>query len=468
MDIRARCDFDKGARAAWCCHHCEAHFSERCIPDGHNPLWGRSGPRCLLCFSELTATDDPAFAKPFWHVLPYLLLYPLHINGLLVMLVGVAGAAMLGGGLAALLFAFIFQLMCVKYFFAVLAERAEGKRWPPGLLCLIKSDSHYLLLKAIAVYVVQVALVVAVYYGFTAGYLPVRYLPFVVYPLIAFLLFAFPAVTMILAQEKSLLRAISPFAIVGVMSGIGVYYWLLWVLLLILAAAVNTAVQFVQPMVPPAWQLSWVLGATTYSSLVCYALLGYALYQFRDEVGVEVEFHQPKLDETDFIRAQGLGAVFVLQRHGDLERARDQLRELLNLYRDDLELHRQYHELLLTIDTADGAKALCAHTDYLLGLLLADNAKREAAKLVSETLSKVPTYRPAKLATTLTLESHLRKCLTPRQLAGLLVNAHKHYRGDKGIPAAYKRLAELLNGPLEQPDKAQQIKAFIQREYPSG
>ncbi|WP_049723822.1 hypothetical protein [Gilvimarinus polysaccharolyticus] len=468
MKIRAWCDFDKGARAAWCCESCQAHYSERCIPDGHNPLWGRSGPLCLLCHDNLTATDDPAFAKPFWHVLPYLLLYPLHFNSLLVILTGVAGTAILGGGIPSLIFAFVFQLLCVKYFFAVLAARAGGKRWPPGLLCFIKSDTQYLLLKAVLVYLVQVMVVVAGYYYLATTHIPALYQLFILYALVAFMLLAFPAITMILAVEGALLRAINPSAIIGVMAGMGVYYVLLWVLLLVLGVAVELGVQLALPMLPVVWQLPLALGAATYCSLASYALFGYALYQFGAEAGLEIDVQEPMLDEREFVRAQGLGAVLVLEQRGDLERAREQLRELLNLYRDDLTLHRQYHRLLLKLDSPEAIRALGTHADYVLELLLLNNHKREAAELLQQTLAKVSSYRPAKLATTLALESHLRKCLAPRQLAGLLVNAHKHYRGDTGIPAAYKCLAELFKGPLKQPDKAQQLKDFIRREYPKG
>ncbi|WP_041522773.1 hypothetical protein [Gilvimarinus agarilyticus] len=464
MDIRARCDFDKSKRAAWFCSHCNAHYSERCIPDGHNPLWGRRGPVCLLCFSELTATDDPALAKPFWHVLPYLLLYPFHPNGLLLILTAVCGVLMLGGGTPAVIFAVMFQVVCVKYYFAVLAARAEGKRWPPSLLSLIKSDRDQLLLKAVLVYVVQAALLLGLLFYYPDNYLPLRYQPFILYGLLALMLFAFPAITMILAREKSLLRAISPFAIGAVIAGMGVYYLLLWVLLIMLGLAIDTALQFAVPLLDEPWQLTATLGITTYSSLLSYGLLGYALFQFRAEIGLEPD-ERPVLSETEFVRAQGLGAVFVLQQHGELERACEQMRELANKYRDEPAVQRQYHQLLLQLGSPDARRALSAHSDFFIEFLLAKNNKQEAAQVLLATLDKVPTFRPSKLGTTLTLWPQLNKHLTPRQRAALLLNAHKHYRDDAGIAVAYRYLAELFEGPLAQPDKARQLRAFIQREY---
>src|SRR5690606_4281349 len=87
---KLECNYFPDTPASWLCDHCHVQYSERCIPAGHSPQWGRRGPCCILCSSELRYLGSATGAKPFWQMLPHFFRYPLHPNSLLV----IAGLAL--------------------------------------------------------------------------------------------------------------------------------------------------------------------------------------------------------------------------------------------------------------------------------------------------------------------------------------------------------------------------------------
>lgn len=457
------CDFIPRARASWFCPRCDAHYSETCIPDGFNPLWGRDGPRCILCHSDLININDPSVASPFWHKLPYFFAYPLHFNALLIIALGTGGVWLLGGGIPSLIYLVIWSLMTVKYFFAVIAERAAGKRWPPSLLELIKSDNHYLFLQAILLHLALGALVAA------AAVLTAKYsIPhsfWVILGLSALITFAYPAMIMLLAVTKSLWQAMSLGMLVRVITAMGFSYLLLWVLLLIMGGISSLVGYLLYPLLPTEWVLPASVGVGSYFSFVTYGLMGYAVFQYREDIGLNEDIDESgeELDERSFRRAQALGAVRVLHQRGELDRARQELRGLLDICRDEPDLHHQYQQLLLEIGDE---KALPRHTDYYADLLITHKRPKEAAAVVLETLQRLPDYRPASLSLVLALAPALTAAKQHRQLAQLLGNVHKTHAADPQLPEAYLLLADTLAGPLKQPDKARQLVLFMLKRYP--
>ena len=449
------CDFVPKARATWLCPHCNTHYSDTCIPDGHNPLWGRDGPRCILCHADLMSTSDAALAPPFWHKLPYFFAYPLHFNALLIIALGAGGVWALGGGLPSLLWLLVWTLMTVKYFFAVLAERAAGRRWPPSLLEIIKSDTHYLLLKCILLHVIFGGSIAAAFLFDPRLALVVSLL----------LIFVYPVMIMLLAVTKSLLSAVNLGLWWQVISAMGLSYLLLWVFLLLLGGLSSLLNYLVLPKVPEEWVLTANVALGAYFSFITYGLMGYALFQYRDEIGLidEDDTEISTLDETRFRRAQVLGAVLVLRKRGELERARQTLRDLLDICRDDPDLHHQYQALLLEMGDD---KHLPRHTDYYAQLLLDHKRAQQAADVVLTTLQRLPDYRPASLSLVLALAPALKRTKQHRALAQLLGNAHKTHAADAHLPEAYLLLADTLAGPLGQPDKARQLVVYMLKRYP--
>lgn len=396
---RRKCDFVKGAQAAWYCGHCDTHFSEQCIPDGYNPQWGKQGPTCIKCHTPLQDLNDPSAHLPFWQVVPYLLIYPLHFNALLLILMGAGGVYLVGGGIPGYLYSVVFSILSVKYWLAVITRRAEGERWAPSLIELARPDPHRLFLQLIGVYVLFAAAILAA---------DVWGSVWLELGLAAFTALALPASIMILATEKNLLKAVSPLRLFGVMADIGIGpYLAMWLMTAVLTALSAGLTHWLEPRLSDAWRLPVLVAVGIYFSLVLHALLGYVLFQYRDVLGdVSVSHKEPKLEGEAFRKAKLLGEIRVFEQMGDDKRLRAPMRDLLDVCRDDLDAHRRYQALLMRLN--NDQEALAKHTDYLLGLLLAARKHGEALTLVKDVCAIFPGYR-------------LRNADTALHLARLLV-----------------------------------------------
>ncbi|UTF59951.1 lipopolysaccharide assembly protein LapB [Gilvimarinus sp. DA14] len=453
---RKSCNFVKGAKSAWYCSHCDTHYSDICIPDGYNPMWGRAGPSCVLCHAPLTPSNDPSLQLPFWQVLPYLLIYPLHPYALAVLALGVVGVYLLGGGVPALVFAFVYGVISVKYLFAVVTERGAGRRWPPGLLVFVRPDPHWLFLQALLVYIIFAAAIVGAAFVHVYASLAVA----------VFVAAAYPASTILLASEKNLLHAVNPLNLLGLMLNMGLGpYVALWVLTAIVSLGPSAVGYYLYPQIAESWLLPAAVGVGSYFAMVVHALMGYALFQYRDELGMAVGTDQPHMEEGEFVRARGLGAVTVLEKSGDYGRARQVLRELLDVYRDDLSLHRHYQRILLNLDDTE---ALAKHTDYLAALLLQANQNKEAVALVEQALAKCSEYRVSHLATARDLARAMDKAGRYEAMVRVMANLHKRVPPDDAVAEVYARLAQALAGPLQKPDKARALAAFTVKAYPKA
>lgn len=442
---RRRCDFVKGADAAWYCDYCDTHFSEQCIPDGYNPQWGKQGPMCVRCHAPLQDLSDPSTHLPFWQVVPYLLIYPLHFNALLLMLIGAGGVYLVGGGTPGYIYSAIFSVLSVKYLLAVITRRAEGERWAPGLIELARPDPHRLFLQLIGVYALFTAAVLAA--GVWGGLWPKLALEI-------FTALALPASIMILATEKNLLKAVNPLRLLGIVADIGIGpYFAMWLMTAVLISLSAGLAHWLEPQLSDTWRLPVLVATGLYFSLVLHVLLGYVLFQYRDVLGdVSVSHKEPKLEGDAFRKAQLLGAITVFEKMGDDERLRAPMRDLLDVCRDDLEAHRRYQALLMRLN--NDQDALAKHTDYLLGLLLAAKKHAEALALVKDVCALFPGYRLRNADTALLLARLLVRKKEFRLLLHVTANLHKRVAANPVVAEVYLLLAEALAGPLQEPAKA--------------
>lgn len=97
--------------------------------------------------------------------------------------------------------------------------------------------------------------------------------------LAAALLIALPAATAVLTVSQSWLEALSPLALAGVIRGLGRWYVAIVAFALAAAGAAWTAYG--------AWPEPLAIGAAQLLLLALYALIGGALYERRDELGIE-------------------------------------------------------------------------------------------------------------------------------------------------------------------------------------
>lgn len=451
---RKKCDFIKGAKSAWFCEHCGSHFSDSCIPAGHDPRWGKSGPVCILCHAPLIDARAPHLQLPFWQVLPYLLVYPFYWRALMVLLLGSAGVYLMGAGMAAAVFSGVYASLMVRYLFQVIDARAAGQVGPPSLMEMLKPDSQGLfwqLLGLLGLFAVGLWVLVS--------WVDVR----VAIGVGLLLGLFYPAIIMALAAEKNVFKALNPLVWGSLIASMGLGPYVALAAMLAFVVAGLGALGYAL-LLPHAGQWLWsaALFGIGYIALVAHALLGYAMFQY-GLGGVSTQSIKAPLSDNAFARAKALGEVKVLEAAGERERARQSLRGLLDVCRDDVELHRQYQQLLYQLDDSD---ALASHTDYLAGLLLRQGQRKEAIALVEQTRKHDSEYRINDLELAASLSQALDKAGRHELMVSLMGNLHRRVARDERVADVYTRVAKALAGPLKQPQKARAVALYVVKTYP--
>ncbi|WP_341936295.1 hypothetical protein [Marinimicrobium sp. C2-29] len=454
------CHFFPDTPASWVCDGCHTHYSERCVPIGDRRLWGAVGPGCLRCDHKLRFLGNATGAKPFWQMLPHFFAYPLHPNSLLVIALVTAVTALLGsglslgGGLILFLVALFLVAVVIKYSLAIIESRGRGETHPPTLGAVVGGDEHHLFLKMIALIFLMGAAA-----GF-AGYVS-ELLGLVV---VVFITLAMPASIMMLAVEKSVFRALNPLNLMVLMLRVGWPYLLLWFCTQVISAGPGYILGWLAAALPESMLFPLFAVLMTYFTFALYAMLGYVLFEYQNELGFDVEPEADDLvDQGEFDKARALGEATVLIRDGHYKQARTCLRRALDTVRDDIELHEHYHKLLMLLDDDE---ALANHGDYLIELYQRFGQLGKGVPIVLDVQSRVPGFQLGDTRRALELAPLLQMQGQNKAIIRLFHNRHKTRPKDPLIPAAYLTVARIFFEHRDQDDQALAIIRFVLKRYP--
>lgn len=451
---KLECHFFPGTPASWTCNSCNTDYGDKCIPAGHSRHWGRGQPKCIRCNGDLRYLGSATGAKPFWQMLPHFFAYPLQPNCLLVILLAVCISLLFGMNWITLFLALFTIAVVVKYSFAIIEYRGQGKTTPPNMSTVVNGDEHHLFLRQIAViFLMGTAIGVAGHFHQLAGV-----------GLDAFLTLAMPASIILLAVEKSVRRALDPRALVSVMLAVGWPYLLLWFCVSIISAGPQYFIGWIAAVLSPSAVMPVVVFIMVYFTFVLYTMLGYVLFEYQSELGFEsVSEDDQEVGRAEFDKARTLGESTVLISDGEYVRARECLRRGLDLVRDDVDLHLHYHKLLMLLDDDT---ALNNHSDYLADLLKQSKMLNKAVPVILDTQSRLPEFKLTDTQTALDVARLLKLQGEYRAAVRLFKNLHKTHPKEPLLPEAYFLVANILFENLGDDGKALAIAQFILSKYP--
>ncbi len=453
---KLECHFFPETPAVWACQNCSTHYGEKAIPQGRSRHWGRQGPRCIRCNSGLDHLGNATDAKPFWQMLPHFFRYPLHLNSMLVVALVVGLSLLFGQNLFTVFLLLLAAAIVVKYSFAIIEQRGSGDTVPPRLSAVISGDEHHLFLRQIAVlFLMGVAVGVAGHVSQLLGVV-----------VAAFLTLATPASIMLLAIEKSVRRALDPFALVALMFAVGWPYLLLWFCVQVISAGPVYVLGWFAAALPAPAVLPVLAFVMVYFTFSLYAMLGYVLFEYQRELGFDaaVDDDDEAADFREFEKLRALGESTVLTIDGEYERARACLRRALDVARDDIDLHLHYHKLLMLLNDDE---ALANHCDYLVGILARGNMLSRAVPVLLDVQKRIPGFRLANTSQAIEVAKLLQMQGQHKSVIRLFQNFHKTHGKDPLLPDAYLLVATILFEYLGEDAKAEAIIKFVLNHYPN-
>lgn len=276
-----------------------------------------------------------------------------------------------------------------------------------------------------------------------------------------------PAGIMIIATHRSLLQALNPAQVFHFVKTIGTPYLALCFILFSLTGSGHW-VQIFLVRHMHSWLLFPLFSFVGfYFALITYHMMGYAIYQYHDELGLRasVSFEQAQAKiapkkSTDPVLAQ----LNILVADGHYETAIDLLKAELGKRWENNDLHNRYHKLLL----AAGKQALAMHhAREFIAKLVKEKRMFLALDLCEQHLKIDPEFTLQDSYQLLDLAVAANVANRQKLALDLMRGFDKKYPGHPHIPQVYLLTAKILSERYHQNDEAMQILHNLQTEYPN-
>ncbi len=218
-------------------------------------------------------------------------------------------------------------------------------------------------------------------------------------------------------------------------------------------------------------QLLLLSSAFWYFTYMICGLIGYAMYQFADELDISVmgpgerAMRSVANARTIDVKARTRDALIgQLVSAGDIKEAIDLLSHDLSERPHDLSLHARLHRLLIAENSTPRIEH---HTDAYLALLVKSENWREALDLVEDAMTRRADWAPRDADHIAPLAQAALRSGKP-QLAGQLIKGFdKKHAVHADIPKIYLIGAQLMAEWGGKPDEARRILEYLLKRYPS-
>lgn len=394
--------------------------------------------------------DSPRQAiTPFWNRIPRFFIYPLHVRSLPLLLGLLLLLILLPAGPIGMFLRLGLALFFVKYCLAILADTAEGSLKPPILNGELYLQGYSMSFKLMAIYIV---LAVAQYQlSATLGLWSVGLVS-----LLSNLLL--PAMFMTLAVSGSLIAALTPTTVLGLIWRIGWPYLVLYAFVNLLYSIVGGLLMLLQDALPVQALLAVLAFATMYVSVIAYHVMGYVMFQYADALGLSVI-----TDDEDDEKQAMLADFRRFMAEENYPAALEELRTLVNRHWQNLDLHRRLHRLAKLVANHD---ILLRHGQEFIPLLLDAGFNREAADVYRNCVSADKTFRPNRPLDYQPIAQMLQDSGESRLAISLINGFHKRFPNHDATPGLYMLAAQMFHSDIGDEAQAQKILRYTLSAFP--
>ena len=278
--------------------------------------------------------------------------------------------------------------------------------------------------------------------------------------------FALPAIVIVLVQTASLGQSLNPARWWEVMRAMGWPYVALWAFLFFLSGGAEIALPMLAPLVARWMLLPLVNFVLIYFSWAMSALLGYAMYQYHDELGIDLRFVQPaapgERDVSEEARAIDAHVADMVE-HGEIDNAVDIAYDAARTHENDLHAQRRYHRVLAVSGKTDD---LLRHGKRFIGLLMRSKLESEALAVHQTCIAKDPQFACDDPAHVVSFARLQWRAGDARAALALLKGFDRRHAGHAAIPDAYELAARVLVQGLDRRDLAMPILQTMNKRYP--
>lgn len=288
---------------------------------------------------------------PFWRNLPRFFIYPIQFSSVL-RIAGYSIISVLASGVPDIFSSalrFILWIVFLKYAFLVMTRTANGRFDAPNGFDGEVGDVAQVMRQYGLFLILGLSTTVSGLMFGRGGYYLVWMLGCI----------TLPAATMIIAVTRNFLQSLSPKSILFFIKTIGSPYLALCFFLFSLTTSSRWLQNFFGTHID-SWMV-WPLISFVefYFVLIIYHMMGYAIYQYHRELGVDAAVGFENAD-AKYSTSKGADPVLAqlsdMMAEGNEEVAIDLLREALRLRWENNDLHERYQKLLMASGKTSAAQ----------------------------------------------------------------------------------------------------------------
>ena len=338
------CKYCPTEPSAYYCTSCNIGFCLNCVPEDKRSI----APRCTLCRKDLQSVNSGQVIPPFWTQWLYFLRLPFSPGVFITLLIFASIALLLPTeGIRSLVIGGIYWGLLLMMLFELTNLLAEGRVDTPTLQEIWKKGEPYLLIRLL-VQVIFITLLIYSIGGAFGSWATVGLL--VIYGL------GFPASVLILSVEKKFFSAVNPIRIIGIIASIGLPYLLLYGTWLAVVA-LSIKMYYFQLDSHFIYTIA-ALQVSFYFWTVWFAMLGYAIYQYHQRLGIAVATrhkhhrHQQMKKPSEKVKSAAVKEAEILVSEERFSDALSLLHSAMSEPMAEMDVHRFYLKLLVeTNDT---------------------------------------------------------------------------------------------------------------------
>jgi tetratricopeptide (TPR) repeat protein len=279
-----------------------------------------------------------------------------------------------------------------------------------------------------------------------------------------------PAAIMVIAVEDRLVSALNPLTTLAYLKGMGAAYFLLWFFFALILAA-RAGVVALLPDMGALFRVPIETFVGSYLMLSLFAMMGYCLYQYHQELGYQVKMDFDSHRAKEAAAAPNAKPKDPLTQKIDAALAAGKVDDALRYVLDELrfeklnpDLHERAHKLYVM---KGDVPQIVAHGQSYLKALVAAKRPVPAMQLAKKLKDIDPAFEPAPEVLLGLAECAYAVKDYDRAIA-LVRGFDKRFPGHGDIPGVYLLGARITCEHIGQRDKAIQILKVLLQRFPDA
>jgi hypothetical protein len=412
--------------------------------------------------TKTLSTAAPRRAPPpFWQQLPRVFRYPAHGDALVRIF---AFSIAVFAAEALLPFGYIFGrlvwLAFLAYCFGILERTARGHLAAADVFMNDRSNKDYRPILQVVIFLIFISS--AILAGALAGPVAGQATLFLVSLVI-------PASIMVLAMDERLGSALNPLRLLSTMAGIGLPYIALCAFLFLLLQS-SQYLSVALAHVLPQWGAELLANVVSmYFMVSMYYLMGYALYQNHEALGVDVQVDTAMAQQAlqkggGKVEPQVLGhETRELIADGKLDEAATRIESRMRRDWDNDRLHDQYLKLLLL----QGApKAISREVNEYVPKLMREKKAARAVEVYETAKKAVADLLIADSTIVLPLATQAVELRRDATALELIKGFDKRFPESADVPGVYMLAAKILLENRNDYAMSQKIFQHLVKRFP--